>query len=265
MHYSTITTGYLDAIEVVAGAPDLRLLTELVRRHVARFAFSSVGPRLGDALPLDVPALYDRIVARARGGYCFEQNALFYAVLEELGFDVRMSLARVIYNQDIDSPLTHRISLVRFGDDQYVADVGFGPMGPAVPVSMRPRAPLNSECTFGVCERHSGEFHLQTFKDGGDFSLYKFSPGHFGLADCELGHFYSHRHPKAVFVNNLVASRILDDEIRSLRNRDYWVIAPAGPIKTAIESAGQLHELLNREFDIQVTATESNTLFDAIP
>lgn len=263
MDRASITAGYLDAAGVARAAPGLPLLEQLVRRHVGRFAFASIGVRLGDALPLELPALYERIVLRGRGGYCFEQNALFHAVLDELGFEVRLCLARVIYNEDIHPPLTHRISLVRLGDEEYVADVGFGPLGPAVPVSTRAAGPLSAERAFGVRERRPGEFHLQTFKEGGDFSLYRFSPGQYGPADCEMGHFYSHRHPQAAFVNNLVASRILDGEIRSLRNRDYRVIAADASTSTTIDSAEQLRALLQREFALQVTAAESHSLFDA--
>jgi N-hydroxyarylamine O-acetyltransferase len=263
MDRATVTAGYLDALAMTRTAPELSLLQELIRRHVARFAFCSVGPRLGDELPLELEAVYDRIVVRARGGYCFEQNALFHAVLEELGFEVRLCLARVIYNQDIHPPLTHRITLVRIDGQEYVSDVGFGPLGPPVPVSTAGRPPLRAEGTFRVHERRPGEFHLQAFKDGGDFSLYRFAAGDYGPADCELGHFYSHRHPQAAFVNNLVASRILPDEIRSLRNRHYWVIRPVGSSQTTLASAAQLRRLLEHELGIQITDSESVRLYEA--
>ncbi len=263
MDRADVTAGYLDALGLARAAPQLPFLQELVRRHVARFAFCSVGPRLGESLPLELGSLYDRIVIRARGGYCFEQNALFHAVLEELGFEVRLCLARVIYNQDIDPPLTHRMNLVRLDRQDYVGDVGFGPLGPPVPVSLAERPPLRDERTFRVHERRPGEFHLQAFKDGGDFSLYRFTPGDHLPADCEMGHFYSHRHPQAVFVNNLVASRILPDEVRSLRNRDYWVITPEGASRTPLTSAAQLRRLLELELGVRVTDAEAIRLFDA--
>jgi N-hydroxyarylamine O-acetyltransferase len=263
MDRADVTAGYLDALGMARGAPELPLLQELVRRHVARFAFSSVGPRLGDALPLDLASLYDRIVVRARGGYCFEQNALLHAVLEELGFEVRLCLARVIYNQDIHPPLTHRIALVNLGGHEYVGDVGFGPLGPPMPVSTAAHPPLRDAGTYRVHEPRPGEFHLQTYKDGGDYSLYRFAAGDYGPADCELGHFYSHRHPQAAFVNNLVASRILSDEVRSLRNRDYCVITPQGTSQSTLTSAAQLHRLLELELGLRVTDAESRRLFDA--
>ena len=96
---------------------------------MATFAFGSVGPRLGDELPLDIKSLFDRLVVRRRGGYCFEQNGLFYEVLDELGYAPRLYLARVIHGQDIHPGLTHRISLVTYGGTDYVVDVGFGADG----------------------------------------------------------------------------------------------------------------------------------------
>jgi len=67
----------------------------------------------------------------------------------------------------------------------------------------------------------------------------------------------------AVFVNNLVASRILPDEVRSLRNRDYWVITPEGASRTPLTSAAQLRRLLELELGVRVTDAEAIRLFDA--
>lgn len=118
---------------------------------------------------------------------------------------------------------------------------------------------------FRVAEPRAGEFHLQTLKDGAFFSLYRFELARYGQADCELGHFYSHRHPAAVFVNNLVASRILDGEIRSLRNREYWIITPAGQQRRTISDGAGLQRLLATEFDIEISAEESLLLFQQSP
>ena len=227
---------------------------------MATFPFSSVGPRLGDDLPLDLDALFDRIVARHRGGYCFEQNGLLFEVLLDLGYDVHVQLARVIYNRDYLPGLTHRVTRVVLDDRTYVADVGFGPLGPPVPVPMpRPmpdaapdpdRSPVAGDpddWTYRIHEPHPGEFHLQSRAEGAPFSLYRFDLVPYGPYDCEIGHFYSHRHPEATFVNNLVVSRILSDEIRSLRNREYWVIRPAGQSVTAIADASHLYALLRDE------------------
>lgn len=57
-------------------------------------------------------------------------------MLEALGFEVTLYLARVIYNRDIHPGLTHRITLVHLDGERYLVDVGFGPLGPDLPVGL---------------------------------------------------------------------------------------------------------------------------------
>ena len=253
---------YLKTLGLSRQEPTFEFLATICRNHAANFAFSSVGPLLGNELPLDTQSLFNRIVVNKRGGYCFEQNGLMYAMLGELGFTNRLYLARVIYNEDIHPPLTHRISMVEINDIQYVVDVGFGPLGPAQPVRMSTEETIDSYRTFRVSEAKPGIFHMQTRKDDGWFSLYKFELARYGQADCELGHFYSHKHPSASFVNNLVISVIEDDEVRSIRNREYCVTSSKRVQKVAIENGNRLLKLLNDNFDIEVSASEANLLFE---
>ena len=261
---------HLRALGLQTGEPTLELLAQIVRRHVATFAFSSIGVRLNDPLPLEPEQLFDRIVVRDRGGYCFEHNGLLYEVLSELGYDATVRLARVIYNGDHLPGLTHRITHVRIDDITYVVDVGFGPAGPTTPVAMPmpgadTPAPWQDDRTHRVIERRLGEFHLQQRHDDGPFSLYRFDLGTYGQADCELGHFYSHRHPAAVFVNNLVASRILESEIRSLRNRSFRILRSDGHVDTEIADADHLCAVLRNDFGLSITNDEGRRLFADLP
>lgn len=264
MERSEIVAGYLAALGLQAERPSVPFLAALTSAHVARFAFSSVGPMLGEHLPLDLDALYERIVLQARGGYCFEQNGLFFEVLQELGFDARLYLGRVIYDQDVHPGLTHRITLVAFGDRLLVVDVGFGPQGPRVPVDLGGTESTDADRSYRVHARRPGELHVQLLTGDHWYSLYRFELARYGQADCELGHFYSHRHPRANFVRNLVASRLLPDEIRSLRNREYRVLRRQGEESRNVFDAADLRELLQREFALRVSAAESVELFAAL-
>ena len=261
MNGAEITDEYIRVLGLNRSKPDLVFLSEIARHHVGQFAFSSVGPLLGDDLPLDVESLYHRIVVKRRGGYCFEQNALMYAMLRELGFTVSLYLGRVIYNQDLHPGLTHRITLVEIDGNRYIVDVGFGPLGPQRPVSMSGEESLENFRVFRIDKRDSGEFHMQTLKDGGFYSLYKFELARYGQADCEVGHFYSHKHPKATFVNHLVVSKILDKEVRSLRNHEFWVTTESGEQRQTIEDSQQLKMILDTQFGIRVNDTEGRNLF----
>jgi N-hydroxyarylamine O-acetyltransferase len=258
---TVITDHYLSTLGLQKRMPDLEFLNEIIRCHVAQFAFSSVGPQLGDDLPLDFESLYQRIVVKRRGGYCFEQNGLLFEVLKELGFTVNLYLGRVIYNEDVHPGLTHRISLVDIGENSYVADVGFGPLGPSRAVSMSGKESSESFRVFRVAERLPGVFHLQTLKDGRFFSLYKFELVRYGQADCEVGHFYSHKHPDASFVNHLVVSRILNHEVLSLRNHEFSMISQSGEQRSQVGSRAQLHSILKERFKLNVSNDESEQLF----
>lgn len=265
MEPSAILDGYLSALQLPRCPPALAFLAAIQRRHLASFPFSSVGVWLGDALPLDVESLYRRIVVNHRGGYCFEQNGLLYAMLGELGFTTRLCLARVVLNGDEHPGLTHRITLVDIGGRRYVVDVGFGANGPRQPVPLDGGEAPEFDRTFRIIRLREPELHLQVRRDGDFMSLYKFELARYGSADCEVGHFYSHRHPKAIFVNNLVAARILDDEIRSLRNRDYTVLGAAGDARHTIDSAATLETILTGEFGLQVSAEQAGRLYARLP
>ncbi|MCL1848402.1 MAG: arylamine N-acetyltransferase [Clostridiales bacterium] len=80
--------------------------------------------------PVDygVPELWDKVILRRRGGYCFELNALYMALLQALGFDCYAVGARSVpYNdRGIEPPYMHRMTVVTMGGKRYVTDVGFG-------------------------------------------------------------------------------------------------------------------------------------------
>ena len=128
-----------------------------------------------------------------------------------------------------------------------------------------PSAAWPDHRTHRVIERRPGEFHLQHLHDGEPFSLYRFDLGTYGEADCELGHFYSHRHPAAVFVNNLVASRILDAEIRSLRNRWYRILRADGHADREVTDADQLCAVLRDDFGLSISDDKGRRLFTDLP
>ena len=255
---------YLQTLNLHGRDLDFEFLRDVVTRHVATFAFSSVGCQLDDGLPLDFKSLYQRIVIQRRGGYCFEQNGLLYRVLEELGFSPKLFLARVIHNQDTHPGLTHRITTVECEGQQYVLDVGFGFLGPRLPVPMSEVEPNDVKNDFRIAERRPGEYHMQVFKDGDFYSLYRFELARYGQADCEVGHFFSHRHPDANFLNHLIVSLIQENEIRSLVDLKYWIIAKSRIRRLEVSESEQLRRILVDELGVQVTQDESLRLYEKL-
>jgi len=73
-----------------------------------------------------VDSLYEKIVLRKRGGFCYELNGLFYWLLKGLGFNVSIYHATVSRSEHWMFPHGHCVLLVKLDSNQYIADVGFG-------------------------------------------------------------------------------------------------------------------------------------------
>src|SRR5256885_15231986 len=79
------------------GRPELATLRALTAHHAAAIPFENLDPLSGVPARLELAAIEDKIVAGGRGGYCFEQNALFAAGLEQLGYTVTRLPPRVLW------------------------------------------------------------------------------------------------------------------------------------------------------------------------
>src|SRR4051812_24986315 len=76
-------------------APTAAMLRELHRAHLLAVPFENLDIHLGRRIVLDEEALFDKIVRRRRGGFCYELNGLFALLLRELGFKVTLLAAGV--------------------------------------------------------------------------------------------------------------------------------------------------------------------------
>lgn len=260
-----ITEQYLSSLDLdrCAAQNPLAFIKALQSRHVATHSFNSIAVLCGQQIDLDLPHLSEKIVQDRQGGYCFEHNKLVYEVLKDLGFSVERRLARVVYNRDVDVPLTHRITLLRFEGERYIVDTGFGHLGARFPVKMTIDEPQEqARETFRVHLAEDGQYHYQIHKDGDFFTLYTFRDIPYSEADCDMGNFYSYKHPTAAFVNNLVVCRKFADRIDSLRNGEVYQIFADGTQVTKIESAQHMWELLTQMFEIPLELAVAEFLFD---
>lgn len=110
----------------VRPAPDASGLRVLHRSHRCAIPFENLDVRLGREIAIDGMRVFDKLVTARRGGYCFEHNRLFTGALAALGFLARPLLARVWLGATETPPLTHTLSLVTIGGQEWIADAGFG-------------------------------------------------------------------------------------------------------------------------------------------
>ena len=91
---------YLERIGLTeAPAPTLETLDRLILAQLRHVPFENLDVYDADAeVSLAIEDLFDKIVVRRRGGYCFELNALFMSLLKEIGFDCYPVMVRVVWN-----------------------------------------------------------------------------------------------------------------------------------------------------------------------
>src|SRR5581483_2338912 len=106
--------------------PSVASLRKLHRQHLFSVPFENLDIPLGTAIELDLESLYEKIVLRRRGGFCYELNGLFGALLIELGFRVQMLSGRVRREDGGFGPEFDHMLLKVELDDPWLMDVGFG-------------------------------------------------------------------------------------------------------------------------------------------
>ena len=252
---------YLADLELTASA-DVGFLRKLQSKHIARYNFNSLAVVLGQDISLDVEVIFSKIVEKRRGGYCFEHNKLVLSVLAELGFDVRLLMAKVVYNRDVDVARTHRITLLNLDGEDYIVDAGFGHFGARFPVKLELGLEQDQgDAVYRIVQNSNQDYCYQVFKEGAFFTLYTFNLHHYSEAECLPAHFYSHKSPDAAFVNNMVVCRKFYNNILSLRNSELFRISNSETVTTVITSAKQLHHVLTEVFELDLDLAIAEFLY----
>ena len=192
---------YLDRIGLDSAIPPTPEGLEAVHRaQVYTIPFENLSILLGDRISLQPEELFEKLVRRRRGGYCFELNSLFFHALKALGFDgVRPVLARVHLGGELTGR-THLLSLVTVGDRQWIVDVGFGSTGLRAPIPFQTGTSFMQDGqVFRLVEAPPYGFMLQSVTAGSWEDQYSFDLETVVPADVEIGNHFTATHPSSFF------------------------------------------------------------------
>ncbi|KAI4557068.1 hypothetical protein MJG53_019022 [Ovis ammon polii x Ovis aries] len=107
---------------------DLETLADILQHQVQAIPFENLNIHCGEAMELDLEAIFDQIVRRNRGGWCLQVNHLLYWALTTIGFETTM-LGGYVYNTFADkysNAMIHLLLKVTIDGRDYIADAGFG-------------------------------------------------------------------------------------------------------------------------------------------
>jgi N-hydroxyarylamine O-acetyltransferase len=106
--------------------PGADTLRRLHLAHLYTVPFENLDISLGRRITCDEDRFLDKIVNLGRGGFCYELNGAFAALLRELGFRVTLLSARVAREDGSASPEFDHLALLVNLEEPWLADVGFG-------------------------------------------------------------------------------------------------------------------------------------------
>ncbi|MFM0527971.1 arylamine N-acetyltransferase [Paraburkholderia strydomiana] len=251
-------------------APTLEVLKAIHRLHPRAIPFENLNPLTRRAVKLDLESVERKLVDDRRGGYCFEQNALLANVLIELGFQVTPLIGRVLWGREPDAvpPRTHMVLRIDLDNEAWIADVGFGSVTLTSPVRLTPGLAQRTDLgIFRLADASHDALYLEVQARDQTWSrVYRFDLHPVEWIDYETSNWYTSTSPEAIFANNLIVCRVLDDTRLALLNDQLNERAADGSIvrEQRLASVDELAACLHDRFGLKTSDIDLAEIFDRV-
>ncbi|MFD5015063.1 arylamine N-acetyltransferase family protein [Streptomyces chartreusis] len=221
--------------------PTVDVLRELQLRHLQTVPFENLSVHLGEEIVLEEKRLLDKVVGARRGGFCYELNGSFGALLGALGFDVTLLAARVYGKEErLGIPYDHMALKVGTVDGgAWLADVGFGAHS-HYPLAFEARGEqVDPAGVFRVVEAGPDAAGVRGGHDSGEAAdldvvmdgrpQYRLDRRPRALGDFVAGAWWHSTSPLSHFTQSLVCSRVTEEGGRiTLSGRTFKTTAADG-------------------------------------
>lgn len=231
----------------------LDVSAETLRRlqvaHLLNVPFENLSIHANEPIVLDAEALFAKIVERRRGGFCYEANGLFAALLRALGFDVTMLSAEVARGGGQFSPPFDHMALMVKLEERWLVDVGFGEsfLEPLLldttdeQVQGDQSFRIVAEDPYRVVHRRAGEEWEP---------MYRFTLEPYEFIDYEeMSHFHQ-TSPQSHFTQNRICSRATPEGRITLSGMRFIVTSKDSRHERLLDSAKEYDDMLRDEFGI---------------
>lgn len=227
-------------------------LRTLQRLHIHTVPYENLD--IIDRIPisLEIDNIFDKIVTRKRGGYCFELNALFGWLLRELGYEVTDLFARFWRDEASPPPKRrHQVLVVEVEGEKWLCDVGVGGIVPQTPVLL---VELLAQQQGDECyrlEKHS--FYgwiLQEQKRGEWQWLYSFTEEEQFAKDYLMASYWCEHSPDSIFTQITMVAIRTEDGRHTLHGDEFRIFAKDKVEVLVAESAEQYEQFLGQYFGI---------------
>lgn len=186
-------------------------LQDLQLAHLISVPFENLSIHANEPILFDEDALFEKIVLRRRGGFCYELNGLFAGLLRQLGFNVTMLSAGVAKSDGGFGPDFDHMTLMVALEDGWLVDVGFGDSFRQPLLIHKRDAQAQGERSYRIDD--DGDYLiLNESEAAGEWkALYRFTPQPYRLADyTEMCH-YHQTSPESHFTQRRICSMATPD------------------------------------------------------
>jgi N-hydroxyarylamine O-acetyltransferase len=240
---------YLERIDYKGPlAPSAETLRKLQRAHLLTVPFENLSIHAHEAIVLEDEALFDKIVRRRRGGFCYEVNGLFAALLKALGFEATMLSAEVANaNGGFSQPFDHMTLLVNL-EQRWLADVGFGDSF-LEPLIIDTTSEQGEDERFRI-EPDGNYMVVLRQKDGEWHAEYRFTLQAYAYADFAEMCRYHQTSPRSHFTQNRICSRATTEGRITLSDMRYIVTTKSGREERVLTMDQEYEDILREQFGI---------------
>ncbi len=261
------TSNYLSRIQLTDCHTNLEGLTKIQGNHMEHIPFENLDIVVGRDIELGYQNLFDKIITRKRGGYCFELNTLYAELLKSLDFSFKPILGRVwLSNPQKLPPRNHLAHLVELDGNTYISDVGFGGLISSIPLDIHISTPVyDKDGLVKVSPLGQHQYMIQRFNDKEWTNLYSFENIEISEEDISISNYYMSTHPNSHFYHHKFVGRSTQEGRIGLFNNKISTrkgIAVVG--KKRIDFGEDWIKIIKSEFSIALDFTEQelNILFE---
>jgi N-hydroxyarylamine O-acetyltransferase len=237
-------------------APTLETLNRLILAHSHSISYETLDIMLGRPPKLDVASLQSKMIARKRGGYCFEQNMLFRAGLRSLGYRITSLQGRVVRGLEINAPrpAIHMLLQVELPEGVYLADVGFGNLAPTSALLLAPQIEQETPHELMRFIDVGGELTLQARLKHGWQHIYRVIPYPRYDGEYEITNWYTATHPETPYQGNIIVAKPCPNRTRiTMYNARVTVRDADGHAeKRWLATDSQFRDVLRSEFGLNM-------------
>lgn len=242
---------YLNRLNAVKMQASLENLSMLQQAHLQKVPFENLDVIRSVPIYLNLETIYQKVVKQQRGGFCYELNGLFHALLLSLGYDAHLISATVRKpNGEWAKANTHAAILV-YLDQPYLVDVGFGAATPRIPVPLNGTVKTSIEEIYTIEQQTEQMFDLIRQTNEQTRILYRFDATPKNLIDFHEGCVYNQISKESTFTHTDIIS--LATKHGRITLQDYTLTkVENGNVKKTILSAEEKEQALENIFSLSL-------------